>query len=58
VPDLDSPFEERLASVTTPCEAAQKGLQSRTDDRRRRSVRRENGVHNFHSLLTRVLRGD
>lgn len=40
------------------CEAVQKGLQSRTYDRGRFSVRRENGVHHFHSLLARALRGD
>ena len=40
------------------CEAVQKGLRSRTYDRGRYSVRRENGVHHFHSLLARVLRGD
>jgi choline monooxygenase len=36
----------------------QKGLQSRTYDRGRFSVRRENGVHHFHSLLARALRED
>jgi len=40
------------------CEAVQKGLKSRTYDRGRYSVRRENGVHHFHSLLARALRGD
>ena len=40
------------------CESVQKGLQSRTYDRGRYSVRRENGVHHFHSLLARALRGD
>jgi choline monooxygenase len=38
------------------CEAVQKGLKSRTYDRGRYSVRRENGVHHFHSLLARDLR--
>src|SRR5262249_31737713 len=37
------------------CEAVQKGLRSRTYDRGRFSVRRENGVHHFHSLLSRSL---
>jgi choline monooxygenase len=36
----------------------QKGLKSRTYDRGRFSVRRENGVHHFHSLLARTLQGD
>jgi choline monooxygenase len=40
------------------CEAVQKGLKSRTYDRGRFSVRRENGVHHFHSLLARALRED
>ncbi|HKD18553.1 MAG TPA: SRPBCC family protein, partial [Thermoanaerobaculia bacterium] len=38
------------------CEAVQKGLRSRTYDRGRYSVLRENGVHHFHELLTRALR--
>lgn len=37
------------------CEAVQKGLRSRTYDRGRYSVRRENGVHHFHQLLTEAL---
>jgi len=37
------------------CEAVQKGLKSRTYDRGRYSVRRENGVHHFHSLYARAL---
>ena len=40
------------------CEAVQKGLKSRTYDRGRYCVRRENGVHHFHSLLARALRED
>ena len=40
------------------CEAVQKGLKSRTYDRGRYSVRRENGVHHFHSLLARAVRED
>jgi choline monooxygenase len=39
------------------CEAVQKGLKSRTYDRGRYSVRRENGVHHFHSLYARSMRG-
>ena len=39
------------------CEAVQKGLKSRTYDRGRYSVRRENGVHHFHSLYSRSMRG-
>ena len=38
------------------CEAVQKGLGSRTYDRGRYSVRRENGVHHFHGLLVQALR--
>ncbi len=38
------------------CEAVQKGLKSRTYDRGRYSVRRENGVHHFHALYARALR--
>jgi choline monooxygenase len=37
------------------CQAVQKGLKSRTYDRGRYSVARENGVHHFHSLLARAL---
>ena len=39
------------------CEAVQKGLHSRTYDRGRYSVRRENGVHHFHALYARSMRG-
>ncbi len=38
------------------CEAVQKGLKSRTYDRGRYSVRRENGVHHFHALYARAMR--
>ena len=38
------------------CESVHKGLRSRTYDRGRYSVLRENGVHHFHELLTRALR--
>ena len=38
------------------CEAVQKGLKSRTYDRGRYSVKRENGVHHFHRLLGAALR--
>jgi choline monooxygenase len=38
------------------CEAVQKGLRSRTYQSGRYSVRRESGVHHFHSLLSRCLR--
>jgi choline monooxygenase len=34
----------------------QKGLRSRTYDRGRYSVMRENGLHHFHTLLTRALK--
>ncbi len=39
------------------CENVQKGLASRTYDRGRYSVKRENGVHHFHSLLEEFLNG-
>jgi choline monooxygenase len=35
------------------CETVQKGLHSRTYERGRFSVRRENGVHHFHRLIAR-----
>jgi len=38
------------------CEAVQRGLQSATYDRGRYSVKRENGVHHFHLLLSEFLR--
>jgi choline monooxygenase len=38
------------------CENVQKGLQSRTYDRGRYSVKRENGVFHFHSLLEEFLK--
>ncbi|MGH9902990.1 MAG: SRPBCC family protein, partial [Pyrinomonadaceae bacterium] len=34
------------------CEAAQRGLRSRTYDTGRYFVKRENGVHHFHGLLS------
>jgi choline monooxygenase len=37
------------------CENVQKGLSSRTYDRGRYSVKRENGVYHFHSLLEEFL---
>jgi choline monooxygenase len=37
------------------CESVQKGLRSSTYDRGRYSVKRENGVHHFHSLLVEFL---
>ncbi len=37
------------------CEAVQRGLKSRTYDRGRYSVRRENGVHHFHGLYARAM---
>ena len=37
------------------CEAVQRGVRSRSYDRGRYSVRRENGVHHFHRLLARAL---
>lgn len=39
------------------CENVQKGLQSRTYDRGRYSVKRENGVYHFHVLLAEFLGG-
>jgi choline monooxygenase len=57
---------ERVAKVTAfsdevqredmaICEAVQKGLRSATYDRGRYSVKRENGVHHFHMLLSEFL---
>lgn len=40
------------------CEAVQRGLRSRTYDRGRYSVKRENGVHHFHGLLAAFLGRD
>jgi choline monooxygenase len=37
------------------CESVQRGLQSSTYDRGRYSVKRENGVHHFHMLLSEFL---
>jgi choline monooxygenase len=37
------------------CESVQRGLRSATYDRGRYSVRRENGVHHFHTLLGEFL---
>jgi choline monooxygenase len=39
------------------CEAVQRGLRSHTYAQGRYSVRRENGVHHFHGLLSRYLSG-
>jgi len=39
------------------CEAVQRGLASRTYDRGRYSVRRENGVHHFHRLYAEAMNG-
>jgi choline monooxygenase len=39
------------------CEAVQRGLQSATYNRGRYSVKRENGVHHFHMLLSEFLQG-
>jgi len=41
---------------TRICEAVQRGLQSSTYDRGRYSVKRENGVHHFHLLLSEFLK--
>jgi choline monooxygenase len=37
------------------CESVQRGLRSSTYDRGRYSVKRENGVHHFHMLLSEFL---
>jgi choline monooxygenase len=37
------------------CEAVQRGLKSKTYDRGRFSVKKENGVHHFHLLLHEFL---
>jgi len=39
------------------CAAVQEGLRSRTYERGRYSVRRENGVHHFHGLMHRFMVG-
>jgi choline monooxygenase len=66
--DVNSPkVRERVAKVTAfsdevqredmaICEAVQKGLRSATYDRGRYSVKRENGVHHFHMLLSEFLK--
>ncbi|HEV2644544.1 MAG TPA: aromatic ring-hydroxylating dioxygenase subunit alpha [Candidatus Elarobacter sp.] len=43
--------DEIQAEAIEICEAVQKNLRSRVYDRGRYSVKRENGVHHFHSLL-------
>ena len=49
-------FSERVQQEDLHiCEAVQKGLQSATYDRGRYSVKRENGVHHFHMLLSEFL---
>jgi choline monooxygenase len=40
------------------CEAVQRGLRSSTYDKGRYSVKRENGVHHFHGLLSEFLSKD
>jgi choline monooxygenase len=40
------------------CETVQRGLRSRSYSRGRYSVRREQGVHHFHSLLLEFLEGE
>jgi len=47
--------EEVQREDTTICESVQEGLRSRTYERGRYSVRRENGVHHFHGLLHRFV---
>jgi choline monooxygenase len=37
------------------CEAVQRGLRSRTYSSGRYSVKRENGVHHFHGLMSEYL---
>ena len=51
---VDFSDEVQLQDIAI-CEAVQKGLASRTYDRGRYSVRRENGVHHFHSLYAKWL---
>jgi choline monooxygenase len=65
--DVDSPkTRERIQKAVTfsdevqqedilLCENVQKGLRSATYDRGRYSVKRENGVHHFHKLLSEFL---
>jgi choline monooxygenase len=61
-PGLDVEFEKSLAFSDAVqqedvriCEDVQRGLQSRTYETGRFSVRRENGVHQFHGLLSHML---
>jgi len=56
-PDVRRKIEETVAfsdeiqlEDIAICEAVQRGLRSRTYDRGRFSVKRENGVHHFHRL--------
>ena len=51
---VDFSDEVQLQDIAI-CEAVQKGLSSRTYDRGRYSVRRENGVHHFHTLYAKWL---
>ena len=37
------------------CESVQRGLRSATYDRGRYSVKRENGMHHFHSMMSEFL---
>src|SRR5262245_37054455 len=65
--DLDSPeTKERIRRAVAfsdevqqedilLCENVQRGLRSSTYDRGRYSVKRENGVHHFHMLLSEFL---
>jgi choline monooxygenase len=65
--DPENPATRRLVDETVAfsdeiqrediaiCEAVQRGLKSRTYDRGRYSVRRENGVHHFHRLYAAAM---
>jgi len=54
VPDREFSDEVQQEEIGL-CESVQRGLRSATYDRGRYSVRRENGVHHFHTLLSEFL---
>ncbi len=63
LPDTDPAIPARTVAFSDEiqqedirlCEAVQRGLHSRTYDRGRLSVKRENGVHHFHLLMHEFL---
>ena len=63
LPDVDPAIPARTVAFSDEiqqedirlCEAVQCGFHSRTYDRGRLSVKRENGVHHFHLLMHEFL---